>query len=260
MTHAGNNPVVVFYVLVICLSLRMASPSQADPVFVDPINDTFGDPIFSQDIAELDSRVTRETVTFSVLFHNSISAPSAVANNSVVGFIDLDIDMDPSTGVVSNQSRFSPEGSSDLGIEYFVDLFTELLNVGQVELVDTSTNLATATVPIEFTENSFSVTIPLALLGNDDGRMNYGAIFGDVRDYSDQATNPGGPVATTIPEPATCSLCAFNLFVLLGRRWRRTEFAAAQLRYPKKCSSATDGPSLVRCRVDLEVLNPYRTL
>jgi hypothetical protein len=83
------------------------------------------------------------------------------------------------------------------------------------------------TVPVMFSPTSLSVTVPLALLGGDDGLVNYDAIIGVLDEPTDLA--PNGPTPATsafIPEPATIGLFA-AAFIVMGviRRRRRPGFA-----------------------------------
>ncbi len=208
-----------------CLAFAVAITSaQSAPVFMDPLDDTFGDGQFRPDISLLDSRVSETDVTFRVQFHNDISPPSALAVNSVVGFIDIDVDQSFETGQTSNQSTFSPAGSSGIGMEFYVDLFSEQFSPGFAEVLDASTVTVVGSVPIRFGSRELSVTLPLGLLGPDDGRVNYGVIVGDFISHGDEATNFGEGVAYTVAEPTSTVLAGLCVVaVLFVRRKSRVQ-------------------------------------
>jgi hypothetical protein len=73
---------------------------------------------------------------------------------------------------------------------------------------------AVGQAPIVFGANSFSVTVPLLLIGGDDGRINYGVILGDFIDVCDEATNGGEPPAFSVPEPSTWTTFLLAVFAL----------------------------------------------
>ena len=217
---------------VLCMFLVFViddTPVQSAPIFVDPIGDTFGDGQFAADIALLDSVVSNTDVTFIVQFHNDISPPSALAENSVVGFIDIDVDQSFETGEKSNQSKFSPAGPSGVGTEFYVDLFSEEFSPGSAEVVDATTATVVGAAPIQFGSRELSVTLSLALLGHDDGLVNYGVIVGDFISHSDEATNFGEGVAFTVPEPTFVILDLAFMLMLLARRRSQARKCAADL-------------------------------
>lgn len=181
----------------------LPAPAVGIPITSDPADDTFGAPKVAHDIALIDSQVSPTAITFSVEFYDAIAPPSAFAANSVVGFLDIDTDQNASTGSQSNTSRFDSDHSSQLGIEFHVDLFSERFDPGMAEVVDTSTMEVVGTVPVVFGFDRFTLEVPLELLA-DDGLVNYSFIAGDFQDMSDRVPNSG--FASTIPEPATVTL------------------------------------------------------
>jgi hypothetical protein len=197
----------------------MAITGWSAPGFNDPVGDTFGSPSISHDISRIDSQVSSESLTFSVGFYNVVRPPSAFSPESVVGFIDIDVDQDPSTGGPSNRDRFSPGGDSSLGIEYFVDLFSERFHPGTVDVVRANGMQTVGRATAMYHPQGFSIDLPLALLGHDSV-VSYGLIVGDFRDMSDEALNDGA--AFTIPEPGSVSLVAVALIfsAWLGARSR----------------------------------------
>ena len=216
----------------IALLLTAVSTGRASIVISDAVGDTFGTPFVSHDITSAETTVTDTDITFILSFLADIAPPSDFTSfNNVVGFIDIDTDQNASTGSISNQSLLSPNGPSGLGIEYYVDLFSEAFTPGFVDVIDALTFLPVGSVPISFEPRAFSLTIPLAMLGGDNGNTNYGAIVGDFFDSSDEITNFGLAPAYSrrdsqqvVPEPS--SLLVWSLLVAgvvgaVGRRRRQ---------------------------------------
>lgn len=115
----------------------------------------------------------------------------------LAGYIDLDTDQDQFTG------ESSPD--HDIGTEYFLDLF--LLPLGIVFVVDPETGLGVPVgdVLVNIVEPSIEMTIPLAMLGNDEGNMDIGMLLGTFLEPTDIAPNSGhgtinvvGPTLVTL--------------------------------------------------------------
>lgn len=212
----------------------VAGPLRADPVFTDPLGDTYGTaPAFmapQHDIvlaSGFHSIVTND-VTFTVQLAGPISAPSALAYDSIDGFIDIDVDRNPATGIppaFNNVTAFSPPPPLNLGADFFVDLASEVVNPGFVDVFD-EFFVPQGSVPITYGANSFSVTIPFALLGGASPPFDYGVVVGSFGvEPTDRAPNGATPF-TTLPEPA--SLAVFGLAALAGGVYlRRSKRAAA---------------------------------
>jgi hypothetical protein len=200
-----------------------ATNVNADPVFVDPVGDTFGAGSVQLDITSVNGTVLGSNLAFRVTFATQVAPPSALAPNSVVGFIDLDTDQNASTGVISLQAIFGPGPAPLLGDEFFVDLGSEISHAGLVDIVNATTFSVTATVAITFSATSFSLEVPLAAIGGDNGIVNYGVIIGTFAEPTDEALNGTAPAVSgpaAIPEPATLLLLGSGLagFLLKSRR------------------------------------------
>src|SRR5262245_18321556 len=79
----------------LAMLLLLAGPARADS---DPMGDTFGQGPDQQDITTYNAMTMGGRTTFSIDFANNIAAPSASATNSLVGYIDLDLDSNKNTG------------------------------------------------------------------------------------------------------------------------------------------------------------------
>ena len=108
----------------------------------------------------------------------------------MAGLWDLDLDQDATTGTTSAQSIFAPpdQQGGPLGVEALVDVFSESLHSGLVDVVDTLLGSLLAQAPITFGANSFEIVIPLSQLG-DDGALNFGSVFGTFQEPTDAAPN-----------------------------------------------------------------------
>jgi hypothetical protein len=217
------------FALTFVLTFAAATDCWGRPAFEDPAADTFGAPDVAHDIARIDTLVSSFGVTFLVDFYGSIAPASAFATNSVVGFVDIDIDQNPLTGTESNKNRLSPSGRVDLGIEFLIDLFSERFHAGQVEVVDTSTMQPVGMAPVAYAIQSLSIDVPRELFGGDT-LLNYGLIVGDYLDMSDEAPNDG--VAFTIPEPSWLISLLIGGFLqaFCGRIFRHVTHATATRR------------------------------
>ncbi len=166
--------------------------AQSNSPIVDPLGDAVGAFGSGGELLDIDT-VTVETdgasLFITVTFHTLVAAPSAMVPNSVVGVIELDIDRDPSTGATPVQNQFSPPFALlNFGSEIFVDLNSESTNPGQVNVFNPTNPGGTAigTYDINYTDDSFSLTIPLADLGTGlDGIFDFSVIIGTVAEPTD---------------------------------------------------------------------------
>jgi hypothetical protein len=221
--------------------LLSASAAFGDTI-IDPTGDTFGAGPVRPDITMVTGNLVGGGVQFTVTYAGAISPASSFAANSVVGYIDLDTDQNAATGgtapfggpVAGGNSWINyligqgsvPGPTINLGDEFYVDLFSESFHPGLVDVVDTNTGSPTGSVPISYSSNSFSLTVPLSLLGGDDGNLNYGVVTGTFNEPTDRAPNGATPgtvsaQAATVPEPGSLTLAGLGLTGFLAYRWRR---------------------------------------
>lgn len=192
-------------------------------VISDPMGDTFGTSTPVHDILSVSAETVGTDIIFSATFNESISAPSAGLLDAIEGYIDIDADGNPATGTLTSgyASHLDQLGqgapSPGLGVEYYLDLgFFELLSNGLVDVILASDNSLIGQAPITFSPNSFEITVPLALLGGDDSKINLGAIFGP---FAGSATDQA-PNNTTVPEPSSLLLFSVGMVCVMG--FRRT--------------------------------------
>lgn len=160
------------------------------------ITDPLGDDVTSPenpivDIASVDGGSDGMSVTIKVDF-----SPDTVMSQ-VVGIIDLDTDQNAATGIPANANGFLG-ATQDLGVDYMLSLFA-LPGGGPVDVMNATTGETMGTVPAVFNGQSLSITVPLAMLGNDDGNMNVGMILGNFPQPTDAAPNAGHGTITAGP-------------------------------------------------------------
>jgi hypothetical protein len=168
---------------------------------LDPVGDTFGMDALQMDITSVDAIYDAGTLRFIVTCAGSISPASAGLSNSIKGFVDLDTDRNSLTGEASFVSTYGPSPAPDLGDEFYVDLFTESIHPGEVDVFDAVTGTVVGTIPVDFGSNSLSLIIPLSLLGGDDGLVNYAVIAGTLTEATDEAPDGMIPGTSHVPVP-----------------------------------------------------------
>lgn len=224
--------------LAVVLALALSPAARAS--FHDPNGDTFNSDAFMPDVADYSATfdIVAGTTTFTIDFASTISRPSDFLTDALYGFIDLDTDKDATIGgnaawgadqVGGNSWINAFVGTGDvpgpaiaLGDEYFIDLGSEADHAGQVDLFDAFNGTAVAGVPITYTSTGIRFTV--ALLGKDEGSMNFGILVGSENVVTDRAPNGGIPNATlsaAVPEPTSLALCGLGLLGLYVRYRRR---------------------------------------
>lgn len=217
------------YALVLLSSMQMA---HAMPI-VDVVGDNQPGAFTSYDITSINATFTATTLTFLVQLTTNPIAPSVNMNTGLSGFIDIDIDLNPGSGASSNISTLGfPFGSSGLGIEFYLDLFSEVNHAGFVDVRNPINVMNVTTAPITYGVNQFSVAVPLSQLANDDGLVNYVVAVGDFSNATDQAVDAasilqgGLPAisspAAAVPAPSSIALLFGGVLLLMqlghGRR------------------------------------------
>jgi hypothetical protein len=173
----------------------------SDPVSFDPTGDA-DVPASSSgpDIISTGARFDGGSLTFTVSFAEEVFPASFRNARSVIGFIDIDTDQNPATGATPIVDRSSLP-RMNLGVEFQIDLVSESSHPGFVDVRSRVGGVAVGRVPILFTDNSFRVTVPLALLGDDNGLVNYGVAMG-VFGFGPTDRVPNGAVPImSVPVP-----------------------------------------------------------
>jgi hypothetical protein len=216
--------------------LWTGSVAQAAPI-LDLAGDTFNTGTI--DILSTEVLFSGGIFTTTISFAAPVAAPSAFAPNSLVGFMDLDTDKNAATGGTApwfgavtggnNWINFFippnpgtptiPGPTTALGDEFYVDLGSELLHSGLVELRNTSANALVANIAISYLGTSVRYSFSSALLGGATS-LNYGLLVGDFAAPTDRAPNGVNPVSSqAVPEPGSIALFGLGLG-LIARRLR----------------------------------------
>jgi PEP-CTERM motif-containing protein len=159
-----------------------------------------------QDILSVSGSFHATTLYLSATFRSGTFVPGNL------GFLfGLDTDLNPLTGV-------QPPATFPLGSDFNVFGLASGGNPPSVASVIRIGVGFQGTVPVVFGTDAFSLAIPLALLGNDDGVANFGLAVGTPNSPSgflltDQTSGPlsGPTTAVPIPEPGTLTLLSVGL-------------------------------------------------
>jgi hypothetical protein len=201
-------------------------------IIAAPVADPAGDATPSPtgtilDIAAIDVTFDPMTLFVSITFFpgpaTPLTPPSSGSPAAVVGAVEFDVDLDPTTGAPAFGDAFRPaigHPFSGLGVEFQAMLFTEVLHPGLIDIVSPTLG-PVGTVPIVYTPLALAFGIPLAMLGGDDGVVNYTAIVGDVSGPTDAAPATfATSTPTLIPEPAAFWMIGGGILGVLGARRR----------------------------------------
>ena len=169
-----------------CLIALGAMALLAKSAFATIITDPVGDASGHADVVALSGVYNQTSLFLSTQFQ-----PGTLDPTNLAFFIGLDIDENPATG----EQPFFPIGS-----EFVVD-FNSLASTSQATIFQQDVG-PVGSVPISFGTNSFSVTVPLSMLGSDDGAALFGLAEGvptdassfDAFDYVPDSARGGGPL------------------------------------------------------------------
>ena len=186
---------------------------------IDAVNGFYA----TYDITSIDAIFTNTDLTFIVNLTTNPLAPSSAGNAGIRGFIDIDVDTNIGTGVGSNISTLSsPFGNSGLGIEYYIDLFSEANHTGFVDVKDPINVMNVTTAPIIYGNKMLSISVGLNQIGNDDGLVHYAVAVGDFANVTDQAMDASAIMMGNLPagsRPAPVPLPASLVLFLSAASW-----------------------------------------
>jgi hypothetical protein len=170
----------------------------------DPTGDTYGYWAVQHDITSFSACYTATQLIITVEFAGPISAYDSGLPNAVDGYIDFDTDQNPATGMSSNVDFYSPY-TSGLGVDYFVSLDYSSATGDTPVSDDTGTEVGRA--PVSFTSNSFTVRVPLSLIGGDDGIVDTATVVGTVLEPTDACPNGGYITSSSAGQVTIFSEC-----------------------------------------------------
>ncbi len=173
------------------VSVEELCPDTPDFSFTvpDPSDDAFfgfGIGPVLHDITSVSGEGDANTLCLTVEFAGPVDPADAETGQEVAGYIEFDIDEDPSTGFSGNADFFCPDRTG-IGVDVFLDMFTVL---GGSASLFSSDFVIVAEVPVVFDENSFTAVIPLSALGGDN-LFNFAMVLGTIPEPTDCAPNGG---------------------------------------------------------------------
>ena len=228
--------------LTLSLVLSLAAPAKAQGVF-DPTGDA--NPFFANgnrvyDLTYTSVSYTATDAIFYARFANLVDLSNETNPDSLAGIWEVDTDQNPATGQPAFASVLGAAPPVNIGSDYAVEFFGTQFGgiLGQATIarrVDPSSGFfhPIGNTPAEYGPNWVRTTVPLSLLGGDDGHLNYFAGFNPIGSFGPTDFAPGlvgandfivPAVSAAAPEPGTFAfaLTAFPLVGLALRRWRRS--------------------------------------
>ena len=176
-----------------------AGPQQLAPIIQDPEGDS-GVP--NVDILRLDGGTHGATATLQIFFSD------AAAFGALLGYVHLDVDQNPLTGVPPGDWFGLPE--QDIGADFVLVVESSsdvgpAVNVLTLTLVDAVGRNVITNLPGEYVGTSILVAIPLSLLGQDDGLIDITMVMGDFAAPGDWAPSAGHGSIGTPAVPWICT-------------------------------------------------------
>lgn len=129
------------WLIAVTLPILLCTPIAGAAVVTtlpDPAGDTVGADVVQHDIVSLVVTLTgppSPKLVFDLALVDPISPPSAFATDSLVGYLAIDTDQSATLSDLLSVDFTDRASLAAAGIDYYVDLFSELFNVGSVDLV-----------------------------------------------------------------------------------------------------------------------------
>ncbi len=208
--NAHRMPAIAFPLVFAVVNSLVSTTAYAQTTLFDPINDASG----FHDITSISGGYTHTNMILTANFRAGTLHP----NN--LGFtIGLDTDLNASTGT---QPPNYPVGQD----------FSLFFNSQTSATTASLSGIVGPAIPVSFSTDSFSLSIPLSRLGNDDGIAKFCFLVGNplpsgaiqIFDFAPDTAGGGalGGPTTFIPEPSTMVLAGLGIVALLGARgWHR---------------------------------------
>lgn len=145
------------------------------------ITDTLGDSTGDVDVIEIAGKSTEVELIMAVKFSPGTNIVMSEAGGAVL----LDLDQNSNTGKSVEEIWFGLP-TQDVGAEILLSLYPD-----KVEVRDAETSNIVSTLPVTQTTDSLSFAVPLSLLNNDEGQVNFVTIMGDKDGPTDWAPETG---------------------------------------------------------------------
>ena len=199
--------------------------SLATRTVADPLDDTFHNGGMQWDLTAM--TVARDTggVTVTLDFTSDVISPMSGDTNAMVGFVDLDVDQDSTTGFLStvDENRLD-RVTTGMGVDASVTMFTYAADSSVVVISGTAT-VAGRVKPV-FDGHRVTIRIPRAVIGGDDGNVNAAAIVGRLGRPTDLVPNAGHLTLGDAAAVATTPLARRR--ALVARTWDAAARGARQ--------------------------------
>lgn len=203
---------MIHKVCVVSCALGVASAASGN-IIDDPMGDTFGFDVPQHDLTRASAFYTADSLILSLHFADAIAPGSAGLADSVVGVIELDVDLDPATGATPLQNDFDGPASIDgVGVDFTVELFDEMDGVVPVLSTETDEMFFASIV---FGVNWLEVRISLDDLG-DDGIVAVTSIIGTIPEPTDALERSFE--SSFIPAPGALSVLMLGGLLVRRRR------------------------------------------
>lgn len=167
----------------------------------DPAGDTFGNRGPQWDLTALAVSRDTEAVTVVLTFTSAPIDPRTGDPNAMLAFVDLDTDLDSTTGNPSIADEFRRDSATTgLGSDFRLDLAT--FDDDSTFAVFDESGTVTGRVRPVFAGTTVTVRIRRSMLGNDDGFLNAAALVGTAASPTDLVPERGAlalrPAAATL--------------------------------------------------------------
>ena len=173
-------------------SLIATSVAPFNAVETDPVGDAANAPR-TNDIISAAATFDSEALTFTVTLTDQALPASSGNARGLTGYIDIDSDSNPATGNRSIIDQFNP-AKLNMGVDFEINLGSESAHPGFVDLImKRGTTTVVGKVPIVFNGTSFSVRVPLIMLGDSFGLVRYAVAVG-VPGITQTDRVPNGPI------------------------------------------------------------------
>jgi hypothetical protein len=207
---------------VVQASVTGLPPVQFSTIGLIPTPDASGDEVpgtpgyIPPDLVAYGAAVVGNLLVIHLRFAGDAPSDGQGSSRSVVGFIEIDADQDPNTGIHGFIDNLRPDaGATGMGVDYVIPLSVGSSGITTVYR-EPGRNTAGALIPA-FTGKTVTLRIPLSML-QDDGNVDYAVLVGTPKsslgvfggtEPTDLAPDDGsasaGPALTPGWAPATRS-------------------------------------------------------
>ncbi len=199
----GMTPVLLLLTIVSCSMDTNVIPlveelgGKNGQHFTDPPEDTFGMESFQYDILSVDMFID-ETDSYFIMhitFNNAVHAPNnGFDMEGLVGYLEIDADQDPQTGIEPSVNMFAPVGEtlSNMGVDYSIQFFEYDDLFRTLPIYESEFWTLMGYAYIIYAETSCTLQIPLSALPDtegydNDGNIDFGFVLGTFPEPTDVA-------------------------------------------------------------------------